>query len=59
MLVTMFQHPGMVHYALYLALTYARALLFKESTSSFLLVNLRVFNRELDHLWFPEEVLST
>jgi len=44
---------------LYLALLYARDCLFKESTSLLLVVNPRVFNRESEHLWFPEGVLST
>jgi len=47
---TMFQHPGMVQHALYLALIYARAIFFKESMPLFMLVKLHVFNRELDHL---------
>jgi len=48
MLDTIFQHPGMIQYAMYLALRYARVYLFKESTPQFLLVKLRVFNRESD-----------
>jgi len=32
MLDTMFQHPDMVQYALFLAMFYARVCLFKEST---------------------------
>jgi len=47
---TMFQHPGMVMCVLYLALFYARVCLFKESTPSLVLVNLRVFIRESEHM---------
>jgi len=59
MLDTMFQHPGMVQCALYLALFYARIYLFKESTPYFLLVKLHVFSTESNRLWFPEGVLSS
>jgi len=40
----MFQHPGMVLYVMYLALFYAHVCLFKESTPSLVLVNLRIFD---------------
>jgi len=33
--------------------------LFKESTHSSVLVNLRVFIRESEHMGFPEEVVTT
>jgi len=46
----MFQHPGMVLRVLYLALFYARTCLFKESTPSLVLVNMRVFIRESEHM---------
>jgi len=46
----MFQHSDMVLCVMYLALFYARVYLFKESTSLFLLVKPRVFNRESEHL---------
>jgi len=41
------------------ALFYARVYLFKESTPYFLLVKLRVFSIESEHLLFPEGVLFT
>jgi len=42
---TMFQHSEIVLCVQYLALFYARVCLFKESTPSLVLVNLRVFIR--------------
>jgi len=46
----MFQHPGMVLCVLYIALFYAHVCLFKESTPPIVLVNMRVFIRESEHM---------
>jgi len=59
MLDTMFQHPGKVQCDLYLCLNLRTRFIFKESTPYFLLVKLRVFSLESEHLLFPERVLST
>jgi len=53
---TMFQHPGMVLCVLYIALFYARVCLFTESMPSLVLVNLRVFMRRSEQMWFPKEL---
>jgi len=46
----MFQHPDMVLCVLYIALFYACFCLYKESTPPLVLVNLRVFIRESEHM---------
>jgi len=52
------QHPGTVQWALFMWLDLHTLYQFKESTPLFLLVKLRVFNKESDGLLFPKVVLT-